>query len=138
MNSNTSQLCQWCHLWNHHVRAISSHTVCEDFPLAPKPKRRKRSGGSRRTLNTAQLKVRLPEVLRRELESAAAKTGWSMNSEILERLGKSFRATDPTQKIIATALLNNLDDDVVHEMVRIYMQDRGEEELGEAFREECK
>ena len=91
---------------------------------------------NRRTLNTAQLKVRLPEALRRELERAAAKTGWSMNSEILERLLKSFRAFGPTPKIIATALLNNLDDDVVHEMVRIYMQDRGEEERGEMFREE--
>jgi|EndMetStandDraft_8_1072994.scaffolds.fasta_scaffold21535_4 hypothetical protein len=39
---------------------------------------------------TVQLKVRLPEWLRRQLERAAKKNGWSMNLEIVDRLDRSI------------------------------------------------
>jgi hypothetical protein len=60
----------------------------------------------------AQVKVRLPEVLRRELEREAEREGRSMNTEIVVRLHQSFRKTDQATQI-AEALLKGLDADVV-------------------------
>jgi hypothetical protein len=99
--------------------------------MARKSKRPKRPRGRRSAPVTgsyrAQLKVRLPEVLRSELERAAVKTGWSMNQEIVSRLIASFREPGQTAKTIAVALLNELDDQVIAEMVGIYMQERAED-----------
>ena len=68
-------------------------------------KRRRRSG-------RAQLKVRLPEPLRREIEAAAAQRGHSMNTEIVERL-LVFDKTRDAKKLVAQALLDTLDDEVI-------------------------
>jgi Arc-like DNA binding domain len=72
-------------------------------------KRRRRSG-------RAQLKVRLPEPLRREIEGAAAQRGHSMNTEIVERL-LVFDKTRDAKKLVAQALLDTLDDEIIRHIV---------------------
>jgi Arc-like DNA binding dprotein len=76
----------------------------------------------------AQVKVRLPEPLRRDLERAAAASGHSMNVEIVRRLFGSFtqELADKTSKLIATALLKELDEATLAEIVSKYLRDRGE------------
>jgi hypothetical protein len=73
--------------------------------------------------NVAQLKVRLPEPLRRDLERAAAGAGHSMNTEIVRRLSESFKDYGRA-KFIANSLVNNLDDEVLLEMFSKYYHDR--------------
>jgi Arc-like DNA binding domain len=98
--------------------------------VALRSKHSKRSSPVRRTLSQlAQLKVRLPEPLRRDLERAGARAGHSMNAEIVKRLTQSFLDLERT-KIIASALVRNLDDDIVNEMVNIVR--RREVEIMEA------
>ena len=68
----------------------------------------------------AQLKLRMPEMLRGHLERVAARNGQSMNAEILQRLQNSFRAEAIQEKDIHTrvaeTLLEHLDPDVVMAM----------------------
>jgi len=71
----------------------------------------------------AQLKVRLPEPLRRDLEGAAAEAGHSMNTEIVRRLTESFKNYGRA-KLIADSLLKYLDDEVLLEMFRKWARDR--------------
>jgi hypothetical protein len=88
----------------------------------------------------AQLKLRMPEVLRGHLERVAARNGQSMNAEILQRLQNSFRAEAMQEKDItarmAETLLEGLDDDIVGQMVEIYQQDRADEAAAEAAAED--
>jgi len=72
-------------------------------------KRKRRQG-------RAQLKVRLPEALRREIETAATKRGHSMNTEIVERL-LVFDRTRDAKKLVAQALLDTLDDEIIDHIV---------------------
>jgi hypothetical protein len=65
----------------------------------------------------AQLKVRLPESVRKELEHAAAHNGRSMNAEIVQRLAQPFRELDPTN-LIADAVLNGLSAAVVASIIK--------------------
>jgi Arc-like DNA binding domain len=69
----------------------------------------------------AQVKVRLPELLRRELEREAARNEHSMNAEIVKRLHESFRVLDQTM-LIANAVLTGLDDAVVEKIEDILKQ----------------
>jgi hypothetical protein len=71
---------------------------------------------ARKRQGRAQLKVRLPEALRREIETAAAQRGHSMNTEIVERL-LLFDRTRDAKKLAARALLDNLDDEVIGHIV---------------------
>ena len=80
---------------------------------------------AKRMRQLAQLKVRLPEPLRRDLERAAAYAGHSMNAEIVKRLTESFHQFDKT-KLVAHALLRDLDDGVLEEMVEKYTRDQYE------------
>jgi len=73
--------------------------------------------------NVAQLKVRLPEPLRRDLERAAAGASHSMNTEIVRRLTESFKNYGRA-KLIADSLLKDLDHEVLGEMFRKYVRDR--------------
>lgn len=53
---------------------------------------------------TADIKLRVPEVLRRRIEDAARGNGASMNSEMIGRLERSFASdapTDPIEKLAA-------------------------------------
>src|SRR5262249_31534178 len=49
---------------------------------------------ARKPTDTAHLNLRYPEALRRRLERAAKNSGRSMNTEIVERLERSFRRED--------------------------------------------
>jgi hypothetical protein len=69
----------------------------------------------------AQLKVRLPEHLRRELMYAAQRANRSMNVEIVERLSRTFLELD-TAKIIAKTLVETLDDEILSEIRSIFKQ----------------
>jgi len=72
-------------------------------------KRKRRQG-------RAQLKVRLPEDLRREIEHAAARAKHSMNTEIVRRLTLFSQSSDPT-KHAARALLQGLDHQIVSHLL---------------------
>jgi hypothetical protein len=85
----------------------------------------------------AQLKLRLPESLRRQIESAARISGHSMNTEIVRRLGDSFRNYDTTHRL-AVALLNDLDSKIVNEMVEIVLYDREEADKADKAHEALK
>jgi hypothetical protein len=71
-------------------------------------KRKARSG-------KAQLKVRLPEVIRRQLEWLAKRNGHSMNTEIVRRLEASVGSPGEAQ-LVARILLRDLDDAIVNEL----------------------
>ena len=94
-------------------------------------KRKRRQG-------RAQLKVRLPEALRREIETAAARRGHSMNTEIVERL-LVFDRTRDAKKLVAQALLDTLDDEIIDHIVDDvrqrehddYLADQGMSQLDE-------
>ena len=94
-------------------------------------KRKRRQG-------RAQLKVRLPEALRREIETAAARRGHSMNTEIVERL-LVFDRTRDAKKLVAQALLDTLDDEIIDHIVDEirqrerddYLADQGMSQLDE-------
>jgi hypothetical protein len=61
----------------------------------------------------AQLKIRLPESLRFELERAAEKAEHSMNAEIVKRLNESIYGGQDPAGMAAEAILNGLDKDIV-------------------------
>jgi Arc-like DNA binding domain len=44
----------------------------------------------RKTTDKAQLNIRMTETLRRKIAAEAAKSGWSINSELVRRLERSF------------------------------------------------
>lgn len=98
--------------------------------MARKSKRPKRTISS-----LAQLKVRLPEHLRIQLERAAKRSQHSMNAEIVKRLIESYHNFDKT-KLIAQALVRDLDDSIVTEMVNIVRRIDAEEAEAESWREE--
>src|SRR5262245_30156978 len=73
---------------------------------------------ARKPTDTAHLNLRYPEALRRRLERAAKNSGRSMNSEIVERLERSFRRKDfeKRQDAINEGMLKVMD--VVADMAR--------------------
>jgi hypothetical protein len=90
---------------------------------------RKKKRVTRRSANAlAQLKVRLPEPLRRQLMYAAQRANHSMNIEIVNRLNQSFLELDRA-KIIANALVRDLDDEIINEIEDILKRQRDDEYL---------
>jgi Arc-like DNA binding domain len=85
--------------------------------------------------SVAQIKVRLPELLRRDLEQAAKTHGQSMNVEMVQRLNASFQKMD-AHKLIAAALLDGLDDAVVEEMVNTVNRQIAEDDYADDLRHE--
>jgi hypothetical protein len=64
-----------------------------------------------------QLKVRLPELLRFQLESEARRSNRSMNAEIVSRLNESFLVGEVDRaKTVAIALVATLDNDTLDEI----------------------
>jgi hypothetical protein len=74
---------------------------------------------ARKPTDTVQLKVRLPEALRRDMEYAAARNNRSMNAEIVARLGRSLREDEDKIEGAAEALLAGLDPAIVDKMLSI-------------------
>ena len=80
--------------------------------MAKKRKHVRRSGQRKQV---AHLRVRLPEMLRYNLERAAAKNNRSINQELISRLRESFHELG-TPSLIAQALIDTLDDSVLDAM----------------------
>jgi hypothetical protein len=94
---------------------------------------RKRKRATRRSANDlAQLKVRLPEPLRRQLMYAAQRASHSMNVEIVNRLNQSFLELDRA-KIIANALVRDLDDEILNEIDSIFQRQRRDDYLANDY-----
>jgi hypothetical protein len=77
--------------------------------------------------------VRLPEFLRREIETTAAKRGHSMNTEIVERLLVIDSARNPNE-LIASALLDSLSDQIIDHIVAAVRRRQLEKKRWEAER----
>jgi Arc-like DNA binding dprotein len=82
----------------------------------PRPHRRQPN-------ETVQLKLRFSEALRRQLEEAAASNQRSLNAEIIKRLEGSFLSPDRLPRLVADALLNGLDPDVITAMSETIIED---------------
>jgi Arc-like DNA binding domain len=67
---------------------------------------------ARKLTDTIQLKVRMSEALRRQMEDAAARNGRSMNAEIVARLEYSARKDQDAITELAKHVLDILPDDV--------------------------
>lgn len=74
---------------------------------------------------TVQLKVRLPEWLRRQLERAAGAHNWSMNSEIVDRLGNSFVKGEGTAELARAVI--SAHPDVANTIWEILQEDYEDE-----------
>jgi hypothetical protein len=95
-------------------------------------------GEPRRVGDVVNLKLRLPEMLRLRLERVASRNGQSMNTEILQRLVRSFQQDaiqkgDPVRQA-AEAILSSLDDAVVMEMVDIINRKQAEQRAADYAR----
>jgi hypothetical protein len=73
----------------------------------------------RKLTDTVQLKVRLSEGLRRQLEDAAARHRCSMNAEIVVRLQLSLQRSQDAITELAKMLLDSVPDDVRHRMIQL-------------------
>jgi hypothetical protein len=73
----------------------------------------------RKLTDTVQLKVRLSEGLRRQLEDAAARHRCSMNAEIVVRLQLSLQKSQDAITELAKMLLDSVPDDVRHRMIQL-------------------
>jgi Arc-like DNA binding dprotein len=77
---------------------------------------------ARKPTDTIQLKVRMSETLRRQMEDAAARNGRSMNAEIVARLGHSIQKDQDAITELAKLLLDSVPDDVRHRMIQLMSQ----------------
>jgi len=66
--------------------------------------------------------VRMSEMLRRQMEDAAARNGRSMNAEIVARLGHSIQKDQDAITELAKLLLDSVPDDVRHRMIQLMSQ----------------
>ncbi len=78
----------------------------------------------------------MPEHLRRDLAREAKVHGWSMNTEIVRRLTHSLHAGVTRSAVIADALLNGLDDEVVNLLVMRVLRDQAEDEKADRLMDE--
>src|SRR5271156_2804429 len=93
------------------IRGSTTAMACLVIPLTPpmqygyipnvlqimKPMKRKRKSGAGRkpagpfAHTAAQLTIRMPEDLRRQLEQSSTKKGWSLTQELLWHLDSSYK-----------------------------------------------
>jgi plasmid stability protein len=66
-----------------------------------------------RKARKAQLKIRLPERIRLNLEIEARRSGRSLNAEVVWRLSESIAGNKDPYAIAAEAIMNGLDQRVV-------------------------
>jgi len=92
---------------------------------------------ARRPNDTVQLKVRLSESLRREIEVAARQHGYSMNEEILTRLYRSFEKDADSLEATARVLNAVLPPPVLKLMTTLHGLDAMLPEEGEATAREA-
>jgi hypothetical protein len=77
---------------------------------------------ARKPTDTVQLKVRLSEALRRQMEDAAARNGRSMNAEIVARLQSSVQKHQDAVTELAKMVLDSVPDDVRERMIQLIGQ----------------
>jgi plasmid stability protein len=122
----------WCHSWFHWFHGLPHHlgSVERGYPHGGEGVAGPTRQRTRFDTPPAQIKVRLPEALRWNLEREASAHGHSMNAEIVRRLRDSFLAQHDRTTLVAEALLESLDDNVIAKMADIVMRSREEDELG--------
>jgi plasmid stability protein len=89
----------------------------------------------RKLTDTIQLKVRLSEALRRQMEDAAARHGCSMNAEIVARLQSSIQKDQDAITELAKMLLDSVPDDVRYRMIQL-MSETAREMMPRRFQRE--
>jgi Arc-like DNA binding domain len=77
---------------------------------------------ARKPTDTVQLKVRLSEALRRQMEDAAARNGRSMNAEIVARLISSVQKNQDAVTELAKMVLDSVPDEVRERMIQLIGQ----------------
>jgi plasmid stability protein len=82
----------------------------------------------------AELKVRLPEPLRLNLEIAARRAGRSMNAEAVWRLSESVLGNRDPYAIAAEAILNGLDQRIVTIIEDMILRANAEKEVRALYR----
>src|SRR6516164_1050529 len=82
------------------------------------------SNMARRPTDPVKLNLRFPEALCRSLEREAKNKNHSLNTEIVERLYRSFKSNDETD-LVAQALISALDGAVLQRMLEIIKEDEG-------------
>jgi uncharacterized protein (DUF1015 family) len=80
------------------------------------------SNMARRRTELVKLNLRFPEALRRNLEREAKNKNHSLNTEIVERLYRSFQSKNETD-LVAHALIGALDGAVLERMLEIIHED---------------
>jgi hypothetical protein len=74
---------------------------------------------ARKPTDTVKLNLRFPEALRRRLEREARAQNRSLNTEIVERLYRSFEQSRDRINLIAEALLSELDHKIINRMLEL-------------------
>jgi hypothetical protein len=86
----------------------------------------------------AELKLRLPEPLRLNLELAARRAGRSMNAEAVWRLSESVLGNRDPHAIAAEAILNGLDQEIVEQIEDMILRANAEKEVRALYRKDAE
>lgn len=86
----------------------------------------------------AELKLRLPEPLRLNLELAARRAGRSMNAEAVQRLSESVLGNSDPYAIAAEAILNGLHDRIVTIIEDMILRANADEEVRALYRKDAE
>lgn len=78
---------------------------------------------ARRPADLVKLNLRFPEALRRSLEREAKNKNHSLNTEIVERLYRSFDASQNPTDLVARELLSALEPAVLDRMLELIRED---------------
>jgi hypothetical protein len=81
---------------------------------------------ARKPTDTIQLKVRLSEALRRQMEDAAARNGRSMNAEIVARLQHSIQKDQDAITELAKLWLDSVPKNIRDRMIELMGRTAGE------------
>ena len=102
-------------LWFHSVKLAQRYALASE-----KEPRLDFNKGARD--KKVQLKVRLSDRLRYQLERSAERAGHSMNQEIVSRLFRSFRSNDNSSLLLARAIFDQ-HPDVAHRVAHLVRHD---------------
>jgi hypothetical protein len=81
---------------------------------------------ARKLADTIQLKVRMSEALRRQMEDAAARNGRSMNAEIVARLQYSIQKDQDALTELAKLWLGSVPKNIRDRMIELMGRTAGE------------
>jgi hypothetical protein len=128
-------LCQWGHI-------VDPQFLCYMIPSRPVENRgvphMARKSKKKKWARRAELKVRLPEPLRLNLEIAARRAGRSMNAEAVWRLSESVLGNGDPYAIAAEAILNGLDQRIVTIIEDMILRANAEKEVRALYRKNAE